>query len=148
MQIAMLSLRDGDREELVPLTPSSTVMAASAQRALVVLLAVAGGVEHWDRCADRGVAADNARVAGPFRAVGIDIHHQVQLPVGWARATSLSTRGTLCTMRELISAISTFITGWNNRATSSSGPSRRLNPQTTNRQRTSNTDQIEGYTHD
>jgi hypothetical protein len=71
MRIALLTLRDGDREKLVSLTRSSTVMAASAQRALVVLLAADGGVEHWDRCADRGVAADNGRVAGPLRAVGM-----------------------------------------------------------------------------
>jgi hypothetical protein len=39
MRIAPLGLRDGDREAVVSLTRSSTVMPGSAQRARIVLLA-------------------------------------------------------------------------------------------------------------
>ena len=42
MRIAPLALRDGDRETLMSLTRSSTVMAGAAQRARIVLLAADG----------------------------------------------------------------------------------------------------------
>ena len=55
MRIAPLGLRDGDRETLVSLTRSSTVMAGSAQRARIVLLA-ADGVSNTEIASRIGVS--------------------------------------------------------------------------------------------
>src|ERR1700677_273335 len=55
MRIAALGLRDGDREMLVSLTRSSTVMAGSAQRARIVLLA-ADGVSNTEIASRTGVS--------------------------------------------------------------------------------------------
>jgi transposase len=55
MRIAPLGLRDGDRETLVSLTRSSTVMAGSAQRARIVLLA-ADGVSNTEIASRTGVS--------------------------------------------------------------------------------------------
>src|SRR5271163_2008467 len=55
MRIAPLGLGDGDRETLVSLTRSSTVMAGSAQRARIVLLA-ADGVSNTEIASRTGVS--------------------------------------------------------------------------------------------
>jgi transposase len=59
MRIAPLTLRDGDREELVSLTRSSTVTAGAAQRARIVLLA-ADGVSNTEIAARTGVSRPTA----------------------------------------------------------------------------------------
>lgn len=60
---AALVLRVGDEADLVALTRASSVRAGLAQRARIVLLAAQGGVEHQDRGAGGGVAADGDRLA-------------------------------------------------------------------------------------
>jgi len=55
MRIAPLALRDGDRETLMSLTRSSTVMAGAAQRARIVLLA-ADGVSNTEIAERTGVS--------------------------------------------------------------------------------------------
>src|SRR5271168_1492178 len=55
MRIAPLGLRDGDREMLGSLTRSSTVMAGSAQRARIVLLA-ADGMSNTEIASRTGVS--------------------------------------------------------------------------------------------
>lgn len=55
MRIAPLALRDGEREALVSLTRSSTVMAGAAQRARIVLLA-ADGVSNTEIAERTGVS--------------------------------------------------------------------------------------------
>ena len=65
MRVALLALRDGDREKLVSLTRSSTVTAGAAQRARIVLLAADGMSNTADRRPHRGVSADGDRLARP-----------------------------------------------------------------------------------
>jgi transposase len=55
MRVALLALRDGDREKLVSLTRSSTVTAGAAQRARIVLLA-ADGMSNTQIAARTGVS--------------------------------------------------------------------------------------------
>jgi transposase len=55
MRVALLALRDGDREKLVSLTRSSTVTAGAAQRARIVLLA-ADGMSNTEIAARTGVS--------------------------------------------------------------------------------------------
>jgi len=65
MRIAPLALRNEDREKLLSLTRSSTVMAGSAQRARIVLLAADGASNRRDRFAHGGFAPDGDRLGVP-----------------------------------------------------------------------------------
>ena len=65
-----LGLREGDREELARLTRSSSVRAGSGAAGADRVAGRGRGVEHGDRRAGRGVAADGDRLAGPVRSAG------------------------------------------------------------------------------
>ena len=64
---ARLEVRGKDKSTLRSWVRASGIRAGLAQRARIVLLAAEGLLEHGDRDAGRGVAADGDRLAGPLR---------------------------------------------------------------------------------